>query len=218
MKLPRANNRNRALTSKDVLVVTFVAAAILLWLSLQPRHHVGSKAIRINCASNLQYIGLAFRNWEEDNHTDHFPMRGFTNQLGIMEYPKPSNMFRYFQVMSNELINPKVLICPADKRTDADSFALLSNTNISYFVAQDADESYPSMPLARDRNLVVDGVVAEAGLLTVNAANQIGWHKTIHGGLGNVLMADGSVQQASSSYLQQLIAHSGTNVNRLAVP
>lgn len=212
------NKSSRALTLAEVLVVIGIAAAILLWLLLQPRSYVRPKAIRINCASNLKQIGLAFRNWEEDNHTDHFPMRGFTNQFGIMEYPKPSNMFRYFQVMSNELNSPHILVCPSDKRTEVDSFAVLSNNNLSYFVGLDAVESQTNMLLAGDRNLVVDGISIGPGLLTLTTTNLLGWTAAMHKGVGNILMVDGSVRIGISTGLQKLIANSGTNVNRLAVP
>jgi prepilin-type processing-associated H-X9-DG protein len=217
MKLQRMNKRSRALTLIEVLVVIFGVMVVLGLFLLQPRSHAKGKAVRINCASNLKQIGLAFRTWENDNN-NHFPMQGFTNQLGVMEFPIASNVFRYFQVMSNQLVNPKILVCPSDKRTEADSFAVLSNNNLSYFVGLDADESYPSMPLTGDRNLVVDGVSAGPGLWTLTSTNQVGWSAKMHNFGGNVGLADGSVQQLTSSGLQRSIANSGTNVNRLAVP
>jgi prepilin-type processing-associated H-X9-DG protein len=219
MKLRRADKSSQALTLIEVLVVIFAAAAmLLLWLLLQPVSHAKGKAVRINCASNLKQIAMAFRTWESDN-SNHYPMHGFTNELGKMEFPNASNMFRYFQVMSNGLINPKILICPADSRSAAANFNELSNTNLSYFIGLDAaDESDTNMLLTGDRNLVVDGVAVGAGLLTLNATNPVGWSATMHNFGGNVGLADGSVQQLTSSGLQAAIAHSGTNVNRLAVP
>jgi prepilin-type N-terminal cleavage/methylation domain-containing protein/prepilin-type processing-associated H-X9-DG protein len=215
LKLLKIEKGNRALTLIEVLVV-IVAVAVLLAL-VAPLNHVPTKAIRINCASNLKQVGLAFRVWEGDNG-DHYPMQGFTNELGKIELPNASNLFRYFQVMSNELSVPKVIICPADKRTEADSFAVLNNTNISYFVGLDAVESLTNMLLTGDRNLVVDGVSVGAGLLTLGPRNHVGWSATMHKNAGNIGLADGSVQQVTSSGLQGAIAHSGTNVNRLMVP
>jgi len=218
MKLQRMNKRSRAFTLIEVLVVIVGVAAILLWLSLPSGPRAGAKAVRINCENNLKQVGLAFRVWEGDNG-DHYPMKGLTNELGVMEVPKATDVFRYFQVMSNELSNPKVLICPTDKRSEADSFTLLNNTNTSYFVGLDAaDESDTNMLLTGDRNLVVDGVSVGAGLLTLGSTNQVGWSGTMHKNAGNIGLADGSVQQLTSSGLQAAIAHSGTNLNRLAVP
>jgi prepilin-type processing-associated H-X9-DG protein len=217
MKLRRKNQENRAFTMIEVLVVIVGVAAILFWLSLPSGPRAGAKAIQINCVNNLKQTGLAFRVWEGDNN-GHFPMKGIANRLGVMELPNPTNVFRYFQVMSNELNNPLVLICPTDRRKPAKDLASLKNENLSYFVGLDADEASPAMPLAGDRNLVVDGVSVGAGLLTLGPTNQVGWSATMHKKAGNVLMADGSVQQVTSLALQSLIANSGTNVHRLAVP
>jgi len=217
MKLRKKGKRSRALTLIEVLVV-IVGVILLLGFLLQPVSHTKGKAVRINCASNLKQIAMAFRTWESDNN-NHYPMHGFTNQLGVMEFPNASNIFRYFQVMSNGLINPKILICPSDKRSEADSFAVLNNNNLSYFVGLDAaDESDTNMLLTGDRNLVVDSVAVGPGLLTLTPTNQVGWSDKMHNGGGNIGLADGSVQQVTSSGLRGLLMNSGTNVNRLAVP
>src|SRR5216684_281380 len=127
MRLRRTEKRGRAFTAIDLMLVIALVAVqigIILPMLARPRRCHGP---RIACASNLKQVGLAFRVWEGDNG-DHYPMRGFTNELGVSEVPKPSNVFRYFQVMSNELSNPKVIICPADNRTEATNFTLLKNT------------------------------------------------------------------------------------------
>jgi len=214
MRLRRTNKRNGALTLVEVVVaivaLAVIVALILPMLAYTP--HCGSP----NCASNLKQIGLAFRVWEGDND-NHYPMKGFTNVLGITEPAGTTNVFRYFYAMSNEL-SPKELVCPADKRVAAASFPLLSNSNISYFVGLDADETQPNMLLAGDRNLVLNDAEVRAGLVTLSPASRVGWSGKMHKGLGYVCLADGSVQQVTSAGLQQLLANSGTNVNRLAVP
>jgi len=217
MKLRKKGKSSRALTLIEVLVV--VVAVFVLFVILEPNgSHAKGKAIRINCASNLKQIAMAFRTWESDNN-NHYPMHGFTNQLGVMEFPNASNIFRYFQVMSNGLINSKILICPADSRSAAANFNELSNTNLSYFIGLDAaDESDTNMLLTGDRNLVVDSVAVGPGLLTLTPTNQVGWSDKMHNGGGNIGLADGSVQQVTSSGLRGLLMNSGTNVNRLAVP
>ena len=216
MKRPRIDKGSQAFTAMDLmLVIALVAVQLgfILPMLVRPRHG----CVRINCASNLKQVGLAYRVWEGDNG-DHYPMRGFTNELGVSEVPKPSNMFRYFQVMSNELSDPRVIICPADNRSAATNFKVLSNTNLSYFVGLDADETQPTMLLGGDRNLVFNGIAVRPGVLTLLTTNQVEWSGTIHKQGGNVLMADGSVQEVTDSNLQSLLVNSGTNVNRLAVP
>jgi hypothetical protein len=46
----------------------------------------------------------------------------------------------------------------------------------------------------------------------------VGWTKEIHQHCGNVVLADGSVQQATSSRLGDLLRASGVATNRLAIP
>ncbi len=65
-----------------------------------------------------------------------------------------------FDVMSNELSTPKVVICPADDRTAKTNFGADftnvvtgGNYSVSYFAGRDADETMPKMFLTGDRNI-----------------------------------------------------------------
>jgi len=182
--------------------------------------HFGQEKIssqRLACHSNLAQVGLAFRMWSDD-HDKMNPMLVSTNQHGSLEYSDSSNVFRHFQCMSNELIDPKLLNCPADNRTSATDFRELTNDNVSYFVGLNADETMPQMFLTGDRNLLVNDSPVQSGVVSIKSTDDIGWTQEIHHGQANIGLADGSVQQYTSSALQQAMRHTGTNVNRLAVP
>lgn len=218
MKMTGAKDASHGWTLIDILVVIVVIAVLagfILLPSSGPR--AKGKAVRINCASNLKQIGMAFRTWEE-NHNDRYPMLVRADKGGSMEYVAANEVYRNFQIMSNELGDTRLLLCPADKRKRVEDFSILRNTNISYFVALDADETLPGMPLAGDRNLTTNNVPVGPGLLVLNATNSVGWSEKIHEYAGNVGLADGSVQQVTSSGLQQLAQRSGTNTIRLAIP
>ncbi len=120
--------------------------------------------------------------------------------------------------MSNELSTPKIVACPGDTRTVATNFASLLNSNLSYFVGLVANEEMPKMLLAGDRNVVIKGVTVSPGFLAITNTNGVGWSKRIHNLIGNVTMADGSVQMLSVEQLQKAIGETGTNVNRLVFP
>jgi prepilin-type processing-associated H-X9-DG protein len=135
-----------------------------------------------------------------------------------MESAAGSNLFRHFIVMTGEINNPRLLVCPADTRKAAPDFQHFSNLNLSYFVGLDTDETRPSMWLTGDRNLVTNGVPVVPGLVVLGQGNKVGWSQTMHKGAGNIGLADGSVQQASDGSLPGLLQKTGTNVNRLAVP
>ena len=57
-----------------------------------------------------------------------------------MEFNTGADTFRHFQVMSNELSTPKILVCPADTRVAAANFVRLKNQNVSYFVGLEASD------------------------------------------------------------------------------
>jgi hypothetical protein len=101
---------------------------------------------------------------------------------------------------------------------EATSFAVgFGKSNVSYFVSLDAQERFPQMILSGDRNLGSNGVAAIPGLYTLSPTATNGWTKAMHNQCGNLGLADGSVQQASSTRLQQIVQES-PQTNRLAIP
>jgi competence protein ComGC len=206
----------RGLTRVEVTVIIvciFVFALLALPALNRPRDYAQNMA----CASNVKQTVIAFSTWEGD-HGDRFPMGVLTNRSGTKGFYTGDNLFRYFQMISNELHDPKVLACPADDRNPAPNFASLKNSNLSYFVGLDADETFPSMLLTGDRNLVTNGAAVLPGLVVIRANDVVGWSSRMHNRTGHIGLADGSVQMGSISTLQKYFNTTGTNVTRLAVP
>ena len=198
------------------LLVIIAVIAILAAMLLPALASAKRKAQRINCVNNLKQDGLAFRLWAGDNG-DKYPMAVSTNKNGTMEYAEGGNAFRHFQVMSNELSTPKILVCPADDRTAAASFARLKNQNVSYFVGLNVEETRPQMLLTGDRN-ITNGLSPVRSVLELRAKIPAGWTEALHNGAGNIGVADGSVQQASIPGLQQMLKNTGDSTNRIALP
>jgi prepilin-type processing-associated H-X9-DG protein len=195
-----------------IIAVLGILAAMLIPALVSAK----GKSKRIQCVNNMKQDGLAFRLWEGDNG-DKYPMAVSTNKGGTMEYAEDGNAFRHFQVMSNELSTPKILVCPADNRTAAASFARLENQNVSYFIGLDAEETRPQMLLTGDRN-VTNGMAPVRSVLELRPGIPAGWTEAMHNGVGNIGLADGSVQQVSIPGLQQMLKHTGDSTNRIALP
>jgi prepilin-type processing-associated H-X9-DG protein len=249
MKSRRESKELRALTLVDLVVVVacIVILAALLLPVLAKRMAVKSQA---GCDSNLKQIGIAFRTWEGD-YGDKYPQElitaGNTNfPLGsdptgyILNHPFPTNTavgaslpydyaYQCYQVMSNELNNPKVVLCPEDGRptgsipsdfinVPSSNTAAFNNCTVSYFVGVDADDTRPRMLLGGDRNLMMNGLEVVPGFVAFGTKTPTGWSAKMHNGKGNILFADGSVQRTTPSSLQTFLSNTGTNVNRLVIP
>jgi hypothetical protein len=202
----------------DELLVLVVVLIILAGLFL-PRRHYYNGAMRIKCVNNLKEVGLAFRIWAEDNH-DKFPMQISVTNGGTLELAAGADTFPHFQVMSNDLYDPRILVCPQDvRRRSATNFVEgFNDDSISYFVGVNAEQTNPSAVLAGDRNLAVGGMWLRHGLNEVTNNAAIGWTRQIHSHCGNIALADGSVQQVDSDQLRWLFERSGAATNRLVLP
>ena len=117
-----------------------------------------------------------------------------------------------FSLASNDLVTPKILVCPADKdRKPADNFAVLASGNVSFSIGNDADENKPFNILAADRSLSGFEFTAQPDNTTCYTAPGVAgfygknarWDKAVSHGpnAGNLAFCDGSVQQLSNVQL-----------------
>ncbi|HEX7577143.1 MAG TPA: prepilin-type N-terminal cleavage/methylation domain-containing protein [Verrucomicrobiae bacterium] len=226
MKPRCSNQRNHALTLTEVLVsvaIVGVLAGVAYLVFHRPKavHRIvrHDRSTEIQCVNNLKQIGLAFRIWEGDNG-NKTPMQVPANMGGAMEPALRGNVARIFQVMSNELSTPKILLCPADAdRSVANGFAFgFDNSHVSYFAGVDASDNKPAMFLAGDDNFAIGGRPIKPGLLFMSTNAPVSWTAERHVNKGNIGLADGSVQTTGSSSLRQLLVQTGVATNRLAIP
>jgi prepilin-type processing-associated H-X9-DG protein len=219
MKTSCSRQRNRGLTMLEAVVVIF-SLFILIALLLPALGAAASKRKTIGCINHLEQTGMSFRVWEGDHH-DKYPMELSVTNGGAMEAVLGGNPAMVFQVMSNELSSPNILVCPADKtRWPVPNFSFrLTSRNISYFVSPDASESNPQALLAGDDNFAIHGVRVKSGLLELSSNNPAIWTPDRHGFRGNVALADGSVQAINNSNLKYYwLNSSNAPSTRLAIP
>jgi hypothetical protein len=148
-------------------------------------------------------------------------------------------VWHYFHALSNELQSTKILICPADKErienaasdfgTGPASLRVRGKQDlaVSYFLGLSADKASPQALLSGDRNLS-DSETGEPfsshqnGPLRITGMAAWTTKVPIHDYQGNVVIADGSVQQLTSQRLADGIAHVsnsyGTNASLFLFP
>ncbi len=223
----KLNPPPRRLTGLSLFEVTLVLATVILvalvFLPMLARSKPGRN--RVGCASNLKQIGLSHRMFAND-HDDKFPF-AVSNELGgTLAFANSPQVFRHFEALSNELVRPKVLICSKDRmsgaRVPASNFlSSLANSNVSYFVGLDADESKPERLLSGDRNLT-GGALSQGWLRLMTPATPADWTGEIHlegkTPSGHIGLADGSAQQMEAPQLRQQLQSNRLAVTRLAIP
>jgi len=222
MKPHCSNRRNQALTLVEVLVI--VAVLAILATLLLP---VSPPTKRINCKNNLEQISLAFRTWAGDNN-DSFPMEVSVTNGGTMELASAGNAVTTFQIMSNELVTPKVLFCPADtRRVWATNFSTdFDNSHISYFIGVDADKNHPQAFLTGDDNFAINGIPVRSGRFELStngitdwARMPVDWTGARHKArTGNICLVDGSIRETYFYSLRDYFYHTGLATNRLSIP
>lgn len=123
-----------------IVLCALVAVLIVSLVNPDFSNRNGPRKQEITCVNNLKHIGLAFRQWALDNG-DRFPFNVVTNEGGTLEWCAldregfDTSAFRHFQVLSNELNTPFILICPKDKgRKPAKDFGSLLAGNVTYRV------------------------------------------------------------------------------------
>jgi len=223
MNIGQTNQRRRAFTLMEGLVVVVVLALVAV-LILPALSKPKGKSNGFSCVNNLKQIDLAMRIWEGDTG-DKYPMAVPVALGGAQEMIATGNVVACFQVMSNYLGTPRILICPGDAVRRADpnwnldpslGWGRLSRANISYFMGSDAVGSDPQGMVSGDANLVQNGRLVGSGIVNL-ATNITTWSRDRHRGVGVVLFADGAVKtgtEISSSTAPGAYA----STNRVVVP
>lgn len=131
MITPPPHQSKNAFTLVELMAVIVVIALLAAFL-IPALVRAKAKARQMECVSNLKQIGLAFVTWRHDHDSDYFPAQtpiktgGNKAPLGTGSASPFSNSslernkaYWQFAFLSNELRDPKVLVCPADRNVGA---------------------------------------------------------------------------------------------------
>src|SRR5688500_3704660 len=155
------------------LLVVIAIIAILAGMLLPALAKAKAKAQRIKCVNNLKNVGLAFRIFATDNG-DRLPMEIPVTE-GDSQESNINTISTYypFQLLSNELSTPKIIVCPSDAgKQEATNWTThlkalstaANNKGFSYSIGLDAAETFPQSFLSSDRNMTNNDTRKQATL------------------------------------------------------
>jgi prepilin-type processing-associated H-X9-DG protein len=188
-----------AVTLVELLVVIAIVA-ILAALLLPAIEGARSRSKGVKCMSQLQQIGVAFHSFAND-HEDKFPAQVSVTNGGALEFAIAGHalqdfhfVYRIYQALSNDLLEPKVLICPSDRdprRSVAATFGTLTNLNISYFAGLNPTPADADSWLAGDSFWELAGARISAS--SAESMRMLAWSYR-HEWRCNILFADGHIE------------------------
>ena len=197
------------------LLVVIAIIAILASLLLPALAAGKQKAKDINCINNLKQLSLGISIWTRDQG-DKYPWNVPVSQGGAMDSVDWTDNFR---VCSNEVVNPKLLVCPTDQgRQVATNWARMrGDVNVSYLFCKSSAQARTQDIVAGDANVVGGGGGFDASWnVTLGSSIDAAWDQRLHVLKGDLAMGDGSVKKIKTPDLRELISAlltSGTVTN-----
>jgi prepilin-type N-terminal cleavage/methylation domain-containing protein len=213
------SEKRRAFTLIELLVVIAIIA-ILAAMLLPAIARAKGKAQRTADVSNIKQVAMGITMWAHD-HEGKYPwlVKPPEGAYGL------TAAWEHFQVISNEIVTPRVLHCPLDKQKQVaddfsgnpNGFATLTNGALSYAVGTEASEGNPSMHIVVDRNISgkdgmscsLAGINGTSTTLKPYATTPASWTSETHVNEGNMGLADGSVQTFNQFSLLTHLANTG---------
>jgi hypothetical protein len=204
----------RAFTRVELLAL-LTALAFLAALVLPALANTRPRSARVICANNLRQIGAAMHTWGND-HGDAPLFYVYPTNGGTRLHALDPNVWLHFSWISNELISPRILLCPSDSGSPAIDFSTrpeggylhpnFLNRATSYLLSNQGGLRFdPDQYLSGDRN-VGEATVAGSSIFGTSLRNgsqsPLRWLSGLHHPEGNLLRNDGRVEYFTQEQLQ----------------
>jgi hypothetical protein len=216
-------HRIRAFTRIELLSVC-AAVSLLATGGLAALTSNKTDSEQIVCFNNLRLIGRGVQMWAGD-HNQQPPWWARVEDGGLRPSSgtRPGLAWFDFTFMSNELVTPRIMACPADVGVKR-AVEFGGNTNggfaspafrglaLSYVVGLESAGDSPKSWVSGDRNIYgwpggscssrvnnVGAIDSWAGLVSTR------WTNGVHGEFGHILLMDGSVEFTSSQRLKTVL-------------
>lgn len=200
-----------AFTRIELAAVILVLIVLASLLSAREQH-AHKERQQQTCINNLKHIGLAYRIWSTG---DEFPFEASTNDGGTKEFP---HVWQHFQILSNELSTPQLLVCPSGPKVPAKNWKSLTDANVSYFEGESAQDTFPQSFLSGDSGFVLAGASPESNPIELTKDSDISYPASVHRGIAIICMGDGSVQRFNSDSLKLQQKNTGLETNVVLLP
>ena len=206
--------RRRAFTRLELLAV--LTGVFLLLALAAPALCSGRSGSQLAaCFNHLRLMGQGVQSWgSEHNELPPWATRVSDGGTRPIIGSKPGNAWIEYAFLSNYLVTPKILACPADEgvkvAADWAGFTTIGfrSLALSYNLDLHSTPDRPRSVVSTDLNLrFVPGVVGCS--LGVNTAVSLAilpsplpdtyWTNAVHGLSGQLLMTDGSVELTDSA-------------------
>ena len=211
----RTFHNSKAFTRIELAAV--IAVGTLLLAIVLPA--LADDRIRANqavCMNNLSRIGQALASWAGD-YEEQYPWEVDPSLGGTRAYQNSQRAWNHFAILSNQLANPRVLVCPSDgAKVFSASFADLrwnQNSSISYLLGHPTIAEGRSI-LSGDRNILnasewVSCFELGAARSLSRPSTNASWGPTIHVHRGHLLFNDGAVEGTDDRRLRNVLSTPG---------
>lgn len=242
LRFSHSPRRRQLAFTRVELLACIVCAGILAAIALPAFASGTSRSQVAQCLNNLRQMGRATQVWAAD-HTDQLPWWTPTSDGGEFIVQggsgiggsRPGNVWIEYYFMRNQLVDPRILACPADDgvkvasefSTDASrgGFASVDLRNLatSYFLNLHTVvkrnfvlSDNPLAVLFGDRNVrFSNGSSCTTGVSPTFQAvpfdTSVAWTNAVHGTDGNIVRVDGSVMTTTSAELRNSLYRSDIN-------
>ena len=217
MGRPSQAQLRRAFTRLE-LCACLAGVALLAALALPALANNASRSQTAQCLNNLRLCGRAVQMWGGDSK-DQPPWRTFFEDGGTRPSGgafSPGNAWFEYAFMSNEVVTPRILSCPADMGVKVAAEFSSDGTRgymsagfraqaTSYFITLDNPSGVAAWPIFGDRNIRYAGITScvnginNADWFNPFVAGNGEWTNAVHGLEGNVVQTDGSVTETTSA-------------------
>jgi competence protein ComGC len=222
----RSAGRGRQAFTRVELCACLAAGALLVLLALPALATSQSRGHVAQCLNNLRLMGRAVHVWAGD-YQNQPPWQTLQQDGGLMPASGTRQGLAWFDLafMSNALVTPRILACPADRiGVMAKDFGdyitpTFRNNATSYILNLHSLSGYPEGLLFADWNMKLNAGaqacatrVNNVASFSLQAGSGNGWTNKVvspnnlHGFSGNIAVMDGSVSETTSEQLRAAMA------------